>query len=129
MVIRSIVASNGSNDDAAAHASDEATTLQIAHELINAEHPINVESLLVRFLPFNMLYDAENQSKFNYIYKRRFFQDAIIAIFHDINLPMLKRIRSVEMFMNKCEFSHTKALFAAARLRSKNKKTSDCVCV
>ncbi|KAI6225757.1 hypothetical protein M3Y95_00730800 [Aphelenchoides besseyi] len=49
--------------------------LQIAQELVDTSHPLHVESLL----------------------------DALVAIFHDCNLPILKRMRSVEMFLSKYE--------------------------
>ncbi|KAI6219182.1 hypothetical protein M3Y99_01668400 [Aphelenchoides fujianensis] len=61
------------NGAADEHAED--AVVQLAQELVDTSHPIHIESLL----------------------------DALVAIFHDCNLPILKRIRSVEMFLAKYE--------------------------
>lgn len=56
--------------------TNDDVTLQIARDLVDSTNPLNVESLL----------------------------DAVIAIYHDCNLPALKRIHNVAMFLTKCKF-------------------------
>ncbi|KAI6182913.1 Non-specific serine/threonine protein kinase [Aphelenchoides bicaudatus] len=53
--------------------TNDDVTLQIARDLVDSTNPLNVESLL----------------------------DAVIAIYHDCNLPALKRIHNVAMFLTK----------------------------
>lgn len=48
--------SNGNKNGADQNANDEAVSLQLAKELVDSKHPLNIEGLLVSFCKYVLIY-------------------------------------------------------------------------